>query len=236
MSSRNTFTPEDLAKRKRANIQRMLYDTFLEEYENPSSFACYVRFYKMDQKRYEENKDFTITVQFGDNLNVTQRSEAYVYDVNDLLQEGFLMPEKRICYIPVPIGKKRWDKLKRLVGDLTPYSNAEGRLDYPLTRAEISTLLANIHVQPIVCSTMEGCNPLAKISNPIYLWGTVPPQTQPVIQEWVIPPPSSNSEIDIKVDFVSCQTNSQGKKGSRKNQEGAHGYLGHNRGYVETQV
>jgi hypothetical protein len=151
----------NVATQKRSEIQKLLRDSWavskpdLQSPISKSEPVCYVHYYNMGKAKYDSVKDFTITIVFGD--DATSEMEAFVYDVRELWNNGYITAESTTCYIPIPFNDQRWDYVKNNTEHLKNLSYSDKTLDYPLLRTEVLAIMVSVQSQPVVCTTKDEC-------------------------------------------------------------------------------
>lgn len=153
---------------KQTELCTLLRKSFIVSYKS-SNDMCVLRYYKMTEKEYNENKLYTFSVFFGTNPSqipqVSSNCEGFCYDIRQLLREKYITLDGRTAHVPIPVSPERWAWLGNTFRDLKKFYREPGKLEYPLLHDELMIILKNIKYQPAICSTTRGCVSINMESN-----------------------------------------------------------------------
>lgn len=125
-----------------------------------------VRHYKqtIEEHRIKVQHKYLVTIFFGDWPKEEEKEpclEGFCYDFRTLLAEDCVRLDRGQSWIPIPLGVKRWNYLRKNRRDIHELSRRTGYLFYPLTREESNFLNENIRNHPMLCSVVKGCYPIS---------------------------------------------------------------------------
>lgn len=115
-----------------------------------------LRFYTMTKTEFEHIRNRFSFCLFLD--DVPNEIEGFCYDIRTVITQRFFVFASKVCYLPLPVSKKRWEMMLQEFPSDIPKLSTMDKIEYPrllllpLFISEVLEIMKSLKEIPIVCS------------------------------------------------------------------------------------